>query len=55
VIQIRRATGPQLSECPEAGGKTLLEVPGYRFEALVTNLPPSWSAVAVWRFPLPPG
>ena len=33
----------------EAGGKTLLDLPGYHFQALVTNLPPSWSAVEVWR------
>ena len=40
----------RLSERPQAGGKALLEVAGYRFQALVTNLPPSWSAVAIWRF-----
>lgn len=39
----------RLSLRPEAGGKTLLDVPGYRFQALVTNLPSSWSALAVWR------
>jgi len=39
----------RLSERPEGGGKTLLEVPGYRFQALITNLPASWSAVAIWR------
>ena len=39
----------RLSQRPEAGGKELLEVPGYRFQALVTNLPASWSAVAIWR------
>ena len=33
----------------EAGGKTLLDLPGYHFQGLVTNLPSSWSAVAVWR------
>ena len=33
----------------QAGGKTLLEVPGYRFQALVTNLPPSVDALTVWR------
>lgn len=40
----------RLSQRGEAGGKLLLEVPGYRFQALVTNQPASWSAVAVWRF-----
>jgi len=39
----------RIAERPEAGGKTLLEVPGYRFQALVTNLPPSVSALEVWR------
>jgi hypothetical protein len=34
---------------PEAGGKVLLEVPGYRFHAMVTNLPESWGVLAVWR------
>jgi DNA-directed RNA polymerase subunit N (RpoN/RPB10) len=39
----------RVAERPEAGGKRLLEVPGYRFQALVTSLPRSWSPVAVWR------
>lgn len=39
----------RLSERPEALGKELLQVPGYRFQALVTNLPASWSMVGVWR------
>ncbi len=39
----------RLSQRPEAGGKELLSVPGYRFQALVTNLPASWSALAIWR------
>lgn len=34
---------------PQAGGKELLEVPGYRFQALISNLPSSVSPVAVWR------
>lgn len=34
---------------PNAGGKMLLEVPGYRFQALVTNLPGTLGALAVWR------
>ena len=29
--------------------KTLFEVPGYRVQALVTNLPPSIDALGVWR------
>lgn len=39
----------RLSERPEAGGKKLLSVPGYLFQALVTNLPASWSVLAIWR------
>jgi len=34
---------------PEAGGKLLIEVPGYRFQALLTNLPPAADALNVWR------
>jgi hypothetical protein len=39
----------RIAERPSAGGKTLLEVPGYRFQALVTNLPASHDALSVWR------
>jgi hypothetical protein len=39
----------RITERPNAAGKTLLEVPGYRFQALVTNLPKSVSALQVWR------
>lgn len=39
----------RLNNRPEATGKELLSVPGYRFQALVTNLPASWSALAIWR------
>jgi hypothetical protein len=39
----------RISERPQAGGKVLLEVPGYRFQALWTNLPASVSPVLVWR------
>lgn len=39
----------RVEERPNAGGKTLLEVPGYRFQGLVTNLPRSRDALAVWR------
>ena len=34
---------------PEAGGKELLEVPGYRFQAFITNLPATVNALEVWR------
>ena len=33
----------------EAGWKMLLNVPGYRFQALVTNLLQNMKALAVWR------
>jgi len=39
----------RIVERPQAGGKTLLEVPGYRFQALVTNLPRTTDALGVWR------
>lgn len=34
---------------PEAGGKKLIEVPGYLFQALVTSLPSHIPPLAVWR------
>jgi hypothetical protein len=34
---------------PQAGGKMLVEMAGYRFQALVSNLPPSLDALSVWR------
>ena len=34
---------------PQGGGRMLLEVPGYKFQALITNLPPSVPPVEVWR------
>lgn len=34
---------------PEAGGKKLIDVPGYLFQALVTGLPTSVPPLAVWR------
>jgi hypothetical protein len=39
----------RIAERPQGGGKYLLEVPGYRFQALRTNLPASVSALEVWR------
>jgi hypothetical protein len=40
----------QETEDPRAG-KKLLDVPGYRFQALVTSLPAaSYSALALWRY-----
>lgn len=34
---------------PDAGGRLLVECPGYTFQALVTNLPPKVSPLEVWR------
>ena len=39
----------RIEQRPQAGGKSLLEVPGYRFQALITNLPASVDALTVWR------
>ncbi len=39
----------RVSEGEERGGKKLLEVPGHRFQALVTSLPkPAHPPLAVW-------
>jgi Transposase DDE domain group 1 len=39
----------RLEERPSAGGKKLIDVPGYVFQALVTSLPYSVPPLAVWR------
>ncbi len=39
----------RIAQRPEAGGKTLLDLPAYRFQALGTNLPQSVNALGVWR------
>lgn len=39
----------RITERPQAGGKQLLDVPGYKFQALRTNLPASVSPLEVWR------
>jgi Transposase DDE domain group 1 len=39
----------RVAEKKRAGGKTLLECPGYRFQALVTSLPSSVEPIGVWR------
>jgi hypothetical protein len=39
----------RVSEKKRAGGKVLIDVPGYTFQALVTNLPESVAPIAVWR------
>jgi hypothetical protein len=39
----------RVAERPDAAGKTLIDVSGYRLQALVTNLSRSVSALPVWR------
>lgn len=39
----------RIAQRPQAGGKTLFELEGYRFQALVSNLPHSVDALRVWR------
>ena len=39
----------RIAERPHAGGKKLLEVPGYKFQALRTNLPATVPPLEVWR------
>ena len=39
----------RIVERPQSGGKLLLEVPGYRFQAFWTNLGRELSALSVWR------
>ncbi len=45
VILIRH----RVSDRPHAGGKKLIDVPGYLFQALVTSVPPTEAPLAVWR------
>lgn len=39
----------RLAERPGAGGKKLIEVPGYVFQVLVTSLPETVSPLDIWR------
>lgn len=40
----------RVAERPDAGGKKLIDVPGYVFQALVTSFPTSEPPLAVWRY-----
>jgi hypothetical protein len=40
----------RVAERPGAGGKKLIDVPGYVFQALVTSLPTSETPLQVWRY-----
>jgi hypothetical protein len=39
----------RVSQRPQGGGKRLLDLPGYKFQALRTNLGPELDALGVWR------
>ena len=39
----------RMAEKTRTGGKTLLDCPGYAYQALLTNLPPSVPPIEVWR------
>jgi len=39
----------RVAERPDAGGKALLDCPGYVFQVLVTSLPSSVAAIEIWR------
>ena len=39
----------RIAQRPQAGGKMLFDLEGYRFQALVSNLPSSVDALTVWR------
>lgn len=39
----------RLAQRPDAGGKLLFDLPGYRFQALLTSLGKSQSPLSVWR------
>lgn len=40
----------RVADKDRAGGKQLIDVPGYLFQALVTSLPVSTSPLSVWRY-----
>jgi hypothetical protein len=40
----------RVADKDRAGGKKLIDVPGYLFQALVTSLPASTSPLGVWRY-----
>lgn len=49
IWQKTEVAGTEVAEKKRAGGKVLIDVPGYTFQALVTNLPESVAPIAVWR------
>lgn len=49
VVLIRHRTEEKVATGQRPGGKTLLDCPGYQYQALVTNLPTRIGPLAVWR------
>jgi len=49
VALIRHRTEEKIATGQRPGGKTLLDCPGYQYQALVTNLPESVPPLALWR------
>jgi hypothetical protein len=49
VVLIRHRTQEKLATGQRPGGKTLLDCPGYQYQALVTSVPQSIPPLAVWR------
>jgi hypothetical protein len=49
VILIRHRTEEKAATGQRAGGKLLVDCPGYQYQALITNLPESVAPIAVWR------
>jgi hypothetical protein len=51
IVPERLVRRHRVDEATERGGKCLLDVPGHRFQTLVTNLPAAThSPLAVWRY-----
>jgi hypothetical protein len=49
VILLRHQMAEKQAAGQRTGGKTLVDCPGYLYQALVTNLPESERPIAVWR------
>ena len=48
-VALARPGRQRVAERPQADGRTLLDLAGYRYQALVTNLPPDVDALHVWH------
>ena len=49
VILVRHRVAEKQATGQRAGGKRLIDCPGYLYQALITNLPESVPPIAVWR------